>query len=222
MDVIRLTLLAGVVCLSLLLLLRILPMLRFFLLIIMAVLLVVVLVYYFNQDLQVKKTEKAFLKTTAGQISVHLKFCEEQQVKLAQEQASIQQSLVELKQNLQRATGLPAAVVQKTQNLIKGFEQEKQLRQTKIHFFQQCTDKLKLLLDQHQLLQTLEEKKQELERYQDQHYDDLAKMESLRWEVEQEAVHLETLQDLSTRMQNSTAMDDVLHLQHELDKMLAS
>lgn len=222
MDVLRLCLLAGVVSLSLLMLLRVLPMLRFLLLIVLAVLFIVVLMYYYRQTLKEKQSEKAFLKTTAGQISSHLKFCEAQQKKLEEEQNNIQQSLIDLTQQLNRTAGLPQSVEQKTKNLIKGFEKEKKLRQTKIQFFEQCTSKLKTLLEQHQLLQTLEEKKQELERYQDQHYDDLAKMESLRWEVEQEAVKLETLQDLSTRMQNSSVIDDVLHLQQELDKMLAS
>ena len=221
-DITRLSLIGGVVFLSLLLMLRVMPFLRFFLLIILVVLLAIVVLYYFNQSWQSKKSEKAYLKTTAGQISVHLKFCEQQKEKLKQEQEAIQQSLIELTQRLHRNTQLPEGVVQKTKDLIKGFEQEKKLRKSKIQFFQQCTNKLTLLLEQHQLLLTLEEKKQELERYQDQHYDDLATMETLRWEVEQEAVHLETLQDLSTRMQNSTAIDDVLHLQQELDKMLAS
>ncbi|MEL7221384.1 MAG: hypothetical protein AAGJ93_08710 [Bacteroidota bacterium] len=222
MDVIRLCLLAGVVSLSLLMLLSILPMLRFFLLIILTVLFIAVLLYYYRQTQQEKQSEKAFLKTTAGQITTHLKECEAQKKKLEEEQNSIQKSLIDLTQQLQHTASLPASVAGKTQELIKGFEKEKKLRQTKIQFFEQCTAKLEALLAQHQLLQTLAEKKAELDRYQDQHYDDLAKMESLRWEVEQETVKLESLQNLSTRMQNSSAIDDVLHLQQELDKMLAS
>ncbi|MGH1437271.1 MAG: hypothetical protein ACRBG0_22720 [Lewinella sp.] len=220
-DVIRLALIGGVVLLSLLFLIRVLPVVRFLLIIILVVLLAMVLVYFFTNTLKEKKAQKAYEGTTAGQITGKITDCEGQLSRLKEERANIEKSLRDLKQKLRGAAKLNAGIKSQTEHLVQGFEQELQLRNTKIVFYEQCLQKLNTLLKQHELLTALEEKKAELDKYREKHYDELAKMENLRWEVERETVSLETIQDLSTRMQRSEQLDDVLHLQKELEKMLA-
>jgi uncharacterized protein YfcZ (UPF0381/DUF406 family) len=221
-DVIRLALIGGVVLLSLLFLIRVLPVIRFLLIIVLVLLLVMVLVYFFTNTWKEQRERNAYERTTTGQINGKIVDCERQLSRLKEEQAKIEKSLHELKQKLKSAASLNAGIKSQTEQLIHGFEQELQLRKTKIIFYQQCLEKLNALLQQHELLTALEEKKAELDQYREKHYDELAKMESLRWEVEREAVSLETIHDLSTRMQRSEQLDDVLHLQKELEKMLAS
>lgn len=221
-DVIRLALIGGVVLLSLLFLIRVLPVVRFLLIIVLVLLLILFLVYLFANTWQEQRKRKAYEGTTAGQINRKIVDCEQQLARLEEERAKIEKSLRELRQKLKSASSLNAGMQSRTEQLIHGFKQELQLRETKITFYQQCLQKLNTLLQQHELLAALEEKKAELDQYREQHYDELAKMESLRWEVEREAVSLETIQDLSTRMQRSEQLDDVLHLQKELEKMLAS
>lgn len=220
-DVIRLALIGGVVLLSLLFLIRVLPVVRFLLIIVLVILLVMVLVYFFTNTWKEQKDKKAYERTTAGQINVKITDCEGQLSRLEEERSNIEKSLRDLKKKLKGAAKLNPAMKAQTEDLIRGFEQELQLRNTKIVFYEQCLQKLNTLLQQHELLTTLEEKKAELDKYREKHYDELAKMENLRWEVERETVSLETIQDLSTRMQRSEQLDDVLHLQKELDKMLA-
>ncbi|WP_367389242.1 hypothetical protein [Lewinella sp. LCG006] len=221
-DVIRLALIGGVVLLSLLFLIRVLPVIRFLLIIVLVLLLAMVLVYFFTNTWQEKKERKAYERTTAGQINGKIADCERQMSRLEEEAAKIEKSLRELKQQLKNAANVNAGMKSQTEALIHGFEQELQLRKTKISFFQQCLKKLQALLQQHELLAALAVKKTELDQYREKHYDELAEMENLRWEVEREAVSLATIQDLSTRMQRSEQLDDVLHLQKELEKMLSS
>ena len=76
-------------------------------------------------------------------------------------------------------------------------------------------------MSQHELLSTVEQKKAELDQLRQKHYDEIADMEQLRLEVEHEYTYLDTIQDLSTRMERSSGADEVLHLQKELEKMLA-
>lgn len=221
-DFIRLALIGGVVLLSLLMLIRVLPVVRFFLIMLLLVLLVVVLVYVFSKSWRERIARKDFERTTAGQIGKRIAYCEEQITALKRERKKIEESISELKRKIPPGVQIPENVRTKTEGLIRGFEQERQLRDTKITFYQQCVRKLHALLKQHELLDALEQKRAELEAYREKHYDELAEMESLRWELDREATHLETIQDLSSRMEQSAELDDVLHLQRELDKMLAS
>jgi type III secretory pathway component EscV len=221
-DVTKLVLGGTAALLSLLLLLRFLPFLRFFLFLILAVALVVVLWWWWRQDWEAKATTQDFEQTTVGQIQSRLHACREQVEKLHGEQQQILKSKQELEKQLRAGRQLPESVTAETRRLVHGFEQENTLRQTKVLFYQQCAAKLESLLEQHELLATLERKKLELEQYREQHYDDIAAMEALRWDVEREATSLEVIQDLSTRMQRSSGLEDVLHLQKELEKILAS
>ncbi|PSR12300.1 MAG: hypothetical protein C7N36_12415 [Bacteroidetes bacterium] len=221
-DVTRLVFGGTAALLSLLLILRFLPFMRFFLFIILAAALVGVLWWWWRQVWEEKTTAKAFEQTTVGQIQSRLQACQEQVEKLRQEQQQILKSKQELEKQLRAGRQLPESVAAETRRLVHGFEQENTLRQTKVLFYQQCATKLESLLEQHQLLATLEHKKRELEQYREQHYDDLAAMEALRWDVERETTSLEVIQDLSTRMQSSSGLEDVLHLQKELEKILAS
>ena len=210
----------GIILLSLSFLLRVLPPnLRIVILLILLGLLVIQGVLSLRINFIDKKKKRAYAKTTAGQIETRLQECAEQIERHESEKAKIEKSIKQLKEQLQKATQLSPMMAQETKTLLKGFEQELQLRTTKIAFFRDCAAKLQALLQQNRMLQDLEAKKQELENLREQHYDDIADMENLRWNVERDAVYLDTLEDLSLRMQRSDDLSDVIHLQNELKQM---
>lgn len=205
--------------LSLLFLVRILPAFRFLLIFLLVALLVVLGIYLFGQSWLEARRKRAYAKTTPGQMEARITHCEDQIQKHQAEQERIRQSIDDLKKKLAASPSLPSAVIDETRHLIRQFEQEVQLRSTKVDFFRECKRKLEHLLQQHRLLSELESKKKELEDLREQHYEDVAAMENLRWDVEREGLYLETIQELSQRMQHSNELEDVLDLQKELAKM---
>ena len=151
-----------------------------------------------------------------GQIKARLDNCEVQIQRLKEEAKKIRRSMKELEQQLKADGDVPDSMRAKTESVLMGFRQELQLRQTKISFYQQCSEKLEKVLRHHELLAAVEQKKEELESLRQQHYDEIADMEQLRLEVEREDTYLDTIQELSTRMQETTGVEEVLHLQkHE-------
>lgn len=219
-DLVRLVVIAGAVLFSLLLLIRVLPVMRFLLFFVLLAALIGIGIYLFRNYWREKEQEKAYGRTIAGQITGKIRDCEQQLERLDEEATRIEQSLNDLRKKLAQNNSVSEGVRAQTEHLIQGFEQELKLRETKKNFYVKCLQKLRSLLAQHGLLSELEKKKAELDGYREQHYDDIARMEALRWDVDREAVSLDTIQDLSTRMRDSEQMDDVLHLQKELEKML--
>ncbi len=221
-DIIRLAFIGLVVLFATLMLIRVLPAFRLVLLIALVLLLVYILVYLLRSYRKDREEARAYAASLPGQIKGRIEQCTEQMDRLHGEIKKIGDSTKELERKLRKESDIPAPMRQKTESILQGFRQEIELRQSKIRFYQQCIGKLNKILHQHELLAAVEEKKEELDTLREQHYDEIADMEQLRWEVEREETYLSTIQDLSTRIQQSSGVDEVLHLQRELDKMLAS
>ncbi len=219
-DLIRLSIIGGIVLLSLSFLLRVLPpTLRIALLLVLLGLSLVLGFLSLRSNLLYRKKQRAYAKTTAGQMEARQQECGEQIERHESEKTKIEASIKQLKEQLRKAVQHSPIMVEETKALMRGFEQELKLRTTKITFFRDCAEKLQTLLQQHHLLQDLEAKKQELENLREKHFEDIADMENLRWNVERESVYLDTLEELSLRMQRSDDLDDVIHLQNELEQM---
>mgnify|MGYP000067064463 FL=1 len=220
-DFVRLAFIGTAVLLATFMLIRVLPALRFILLIVLVVLLVMILLYIWRNYTQERESERTYAASISGQIQERITNCQEQIKRLQEEAQQINTSLKELEQQVRKGGNLSSPMQAKTESVLNGFRQELNLRKTKINFYKQCIEKLEKIKHQHELLAAVEQKKEELDNLRQQHYDEIADMEQLRWEVEKEDTYLETIQDLSTRMQRSTASDEVLNLQKELEKMLA-
>ena len=190
---------------------------RFLLLIAIGLGVLGILLYLSAQYLLDRRQEQAYARTTEGQFEQRIERCQEAVEDLTAEREDLQQRIEQLQQQL--TPDLSPHLQQETESLIAGFRQELRLRETKIAFYGKLKEKLLLLLRQHRVQQALSENKKALEALQDKHYDDLADMESLRWDIERESLTLETIQELSHRMDNSHELDDALHLQKELEKM---
>lgn len=220
-DFIRLAFIGVAVLLSTFMLIRVLPAFRFVLLLLLVVLLVMILLYLWRNYMAERESERSYAASIPGQIQGRISTCQEQIERLEEEAGQIQQSMKELEQQVRKGGKLSDPIHAKTQSVLAGFRQELGLRKTKIDFYRQCIQKLQKIKQQHELLAAVEQKKEELDNLRQQHYDEIADMEQLRWEVEKEDSYLETIQDLSTRMQRSTGEEEILNLQKELEKMLA-
>lgn len=162
--------------------------------------------------------ENKFRKTIEGQISVRLDQCEAMLERNDEEVRAIKEEIKELEASLRRP-GLTLANRQETEMLIAGFREEQRLRDAKRDFFISCQKKLGQLLQNHYLAQKLIAKKARLEQFREDKYENLAELEEFRYTIESEVVYLKTIQELSSRMEVSTSIEQASTLQRELEKM---
>ena len=90
------------------------------------------------------------------------------------------------------------------------------LRKTKIVFYQTSKQKLESLLANHLLADKLVDKQRVLQELQENQYEELASMESLKTNLEHEVVYLRTIDQLSLRMLKSQSLQEAESLRLEL------
>ncbi|MCB0583635.1 MAG: hypothetical protein KDD10_30425, partial [Phaeodactylibacter sp.] len=93
------------------------------------------------------------------------------------------------------------------------------LRQSKISFFETALHKLEVLQHNRLLTQSISDKELELKRLKEGHYEDLANMEELRSDVEMETLYLDTIDELSLKLNSSTSLENAESLRKELEEM---
>lgn len=166
-----------------------------------------------------RKEEKAFERTTEGQITRRLAYCREQMRRNQQELEDIENNIRELETKLDAHPAIAPQNRKETQELIKAFSSEKKLREARIAFFQTCEGKLETLLHNQQLARELADKKKKLKQLRENHFEELADLEELRSNVEMDVLYLDTIEQLSDRMRQSNTVDDAILLSRELEKM---
>ncbi|MBK7872287.1 MAG: hypothetical protein IPJ74_17240 [Saprospiraceae bacterium] len=173
--------------------------------------------YFRNQQ-----KRKVYLKSVEGAIATRLAQCEQQIASNQAQIEDIQNSVAELNKKRNSAQDLSPNILKETENLINSFRSELKLRESKLAFFEACHRKLEQMLRHHELTKELEVKKEQLKSLQEHHYEDLAKMEELKANVEMEVLHLDTIENLSRRIVESTSYNDAERLRAELNEMTES
>lgn len=179
-------------------------------------------VYLLWNFVRQKRKEIVFRKSTEGIIDARLRECDEQMQYHIHEIADIEEHIADLEQQLRQSVDLPLRLQDDTEQLIESFRSQLKLRVSKLAFFEMCKAKLEQLLHQHELAKTLEFKKKKLKRLQEDNYDDMAKMEEMRANVEYDTLYLDTIENLSRKLQYSNTYTDVERLRAELDEMTKS
>lgn len=200
---------------SLFILLRIIPELRFMLPELLVLIFAGILIHRIVKQQKSSKQND----TPAGKIESNLAYCREQIAKIQQERKEIKDNINDLKQKLKDIDELPLVHRQESEQLLKAFENELTLRQTKITFYEACIKKLEKLIGQMRIADLLAEKKEKLKQLKEDNYDQLADMEAFRSDIEFNLTELETISDLSQRMFHSDTIRDAEHLRLELEKM---
>ncbi len=151
-----------------------------------------------------------------GKIEKLQKECTSQIEKHRQEIRDIRNNIRDLEQQLYKGQNVNPRSQKESERILKGFRQEQQLRETKISFYETCRAKLENIVYNQQLAQQLAEKQEKLNQLQEEHHEDLARMEQLRSEVAYEKDFLESIGQLSLRMADSNSLDKAEELQLEL------
>lgn len=172
--------------------------------------------YYWNAY----RKRKSFDESTEGRLLNRISEYHDYLGDNQKEQDDIEEEIKELKREQSKLD--PQA--NKTQwgelgALIQSFNAERELRETKARFFQRSIEKLQKMLDQYRLNKTIADKKANLEKLQDKHYESLAEFENLKTDVEIDILQLETIEELTKRIQSSVSPDDAIRLRKELEEL---
>lgn len=169
--------------------------------------------------LQKRRRLKARRSTVEGMSEERIEFCREQIQKNKEEARQIQKSIKELKGQMATGEGLANKTREDAIRLIREFELELKLRQSKISFFETALHKLEVLQHNRLLTRSISDKELELKRLKEGHYEDLANMEELRSDVEMETLYLDTIDELSLKLNSSTSLENAESLRKELEEM---
>jgi len=215
-DIIRWSLIGLIV---LILLMRFFPVFRFILGILAIVGIVGLVggsVWYFVTK---RQREKRYAASTEGQISLRIDYCEGEIEKQEKEIAEIDENIQELEEQLGGGNEIAPQNRKESESLIQAFRSQLDLRRSKVIFYQACIRKLEILLHNQRLASDLEIKKKKLEKLRENNFEELAKLESLRSDVEMDILYLDTIDRLSQRIHDTNTVDDAEILQKELEKM---
>ena len=168
---------------------------------------------------QKRRQARARRTTVEGMSEERIDFCREQIRKNQEEAGQIRNSIKELKAQMATGEGLANKTREDAIRLIKEFESELKLRQSKVSFFETALQKLQALQRNRLLTQSISDKELELKRLKEGHYEDLANMEELRSDVEMETLYLDTIDELSLRLNSSNSLENAESLRLELEEM---
>ena len=203
----------------LILLMRLVPVFRFlfsFILLAIAGGLLAWAIWYFAVK---RPRDKRYAASAEGQIENRIAFCEAEIAKQENEIREIEESINELEHQLRGGEKIAEQNRLESKKLIKAFGSQLALRRSKITFYEACIQKLDVLLQNQRLASDLEVKKKKLEKLQENNFEELAKLETMRSDVEMEVLYLDTIDELSLRIQDTNTVDDAEFLQQELEKM---
>ena len=175
---------------------------------------------FFLWDYLRKRRQARIRRTTVeGMSEERIEFCRGQIEKNQEEARQIRKSIKELKTQMATGEGLADKTREDGIRLIREFESELKLRQSKVSFFETALHKLEALQRNRLLTQSISAKELELKRLKEGHYEDLANMEELRSDVEMETLYLDTIDELSLKLNSSTSLENAESLRLELEEM---
>lgn len=145
--------------------------------------------------------------------------CTEQIQKNNREIKDIRKNIKDLESSLDQDLELMDNYRQESKRILAGFYKELDLRKAKIDFYQTCKVKLETLQYNHNFSEKLAQKQRKLNELQEEHYEDLANMETFKTTLEYNKHYMETIETLSLRMLESNSLDSAQQLQLELKEI---
>ena len=179
-------------------------------------------VYYLVRHLRARWSKRQYAKTTEGIIESRVDRCLLEIKDNKEAIAEIQRNISELEEKLAKATQATEDSKNYTRKLIQDFQAELELRHAKINFLETCIRKLQIVLHNFELSKAFAQKKNELKLLREKNFEDIADLEELRSDIEYDRTYLETIDNLSVRMQGSQSLETVHALKLELEEMTRS
>lgn len=174
--------------------------------------------YYFWTN---RKNTKMDTNEVTNDLKLLVNNCQEELDKLDQKKLIIQNSQRELRQKLQqRNPPLEDSLKKETQGLLEKYIEQGTILAAKEEFYLDMNDRVAALMANHEWKLKLLAKKQELERLQDKHYEDVEKMESIKQDVAYSAGFFSAIKELTEGITESSSTLDIHQLKQELEKLM--
>ncbi|MEM9836557.1 MAG: hypothetical protein AAF828_08650 [Bacteroidota bacterium] len=155
------------------------------------------------------------------QIKQRIQQCQRKRDAFRTEAETIRQSYTELQRELEQAKSATPTAQKKGQQLLKELAEEQALRLSKAQFFDSSIAQLEGMLSQHRLHETLLAKEAQLDRLREKNFEDVADMENVRYQLEQDRIRLETVTDLTHRAATSPSLNQTELLRAELTELFS-
>lgn len=200
-------------------LLRFMAAFRVVFLILIAMGLVAFLLYWGLSYSKRKRRRKAYEASIEGRVDqqldrIHL-LMEKNNEELLEIGSSIQ-SIIKKSSNTQE---LSFENKKEFEGLLKGYRQERKLREAKKDFFEACDRKLNGIISNQNLADELKLKKQKLLELREDQYEELAELETIKYDLETDIFYLDAIDELSEKMISSNSYESANNIQLELEKM---
>ena len=176
--------------------------------------------YYLIRNAKTNHKKKSFENSPAGKIAKHLAWSTQQMDKNLIEIEEIKVNIQDLEENIDSSFEINEIALKEHHRILVGFQNQLQLRQAKIDFFEACNTKLQTLQYNYQLTEQLANKQKRLSELQENHYEDIARMEQLKSDFEYDKSFLDNIEMLSLKMLASNSIDTAKALQLELLEMI--
>lgn len=167
-----------------------------------------------------KKTQKLAESSLATGIQQKIANAKAQADHFRTTAQKIQNSRLELAQQLEKTKDPVPEVAEKGQRLLRELDEEQALRNAKARFFETLVQELQNLQEQSLLQEQLLAKEAELEALRANNYDDIARMEELRYALERDKSRLDTIGELTHRAANSPSLNDTEQLRLDLEEQM--
>ncbi|MEM9848061.1 MAG: hypothetical protein AAF847_09255 [Bacteroidota bacterium] len=178
----------------------------------------IVVALYLKQLWQEKQAEE-ILDETEKSILEKLNYSKNQIEKIQQEQQKIQADIENLQAELNNEAAISPNIRRESERLLNEFEQENNLRKTKLSFYENCIIELEKLLNNYRLSKALEQKQANLKQLRENNLEDIADLEAFKTAIEFESRYLATIDELSLKMLDSHSLQDAQSLRLELEKI---
>ena len=192
---------------------------RGFLVIALLVALVAGIAYLLMHFINKRKADKTYAESIEGKINKQIKILNLEREDTELEITHIDSNINDVRQEIEKDQHIPPSTLQQSRQLIDAFQQQKQLRQSKIAFYITAIKKLQTLLQNHKIQQQLTEKQNTLRELRDDHHEAVASMEEIRSNLAYQQSYVESIDRLSLRMLDTDNPDDVEGLNLELKKI---
>ncbi|MEL6719393.1 MAG: hypothetical protein AAFP82_11805 [Bacteroidota bacterium] len=176
-----------------------------------------ILAFYLFRKWRLKNKNSASRDKMEAGIHQKLEHCQNQIAAIKKECTEIKSNIVALESQLQNTLDLSPQTRKESQRLIQEFQDELDLRNTKLQFYESCVLKLKSLRSNFRLSKDIHQRQQTLKRLRESNQDDIVNFEELKTALEFEQTYLNTIDELSLRMLDSSSLQDAKALQIELE-----
>ena len=197
--------------------LRFMAAFRFLIFIFLGAALVGIPLYLLWRRLKNRKAQQTFAKSLEGRVNQQLSRLEELAEKNQEELEVINTTLQDIQRKAQEP--LSSNNRQELEGLLKAYQKERRLRITKQEFFEASQEKLGVMLKNKKISEELAAKKAELEQLRAEQFEELAELETIRYDIESDIFYLDAIDELSEKIlaQKTSQSADTLNL--ELEKM---